>query len=626
MGTSRRPFYRKTLLVYLLAIVAPALVLLYFGVASFQRQRLAADALLRSNLRLSGEKLAGDIERRAADQATTCLPPGVEIRERKHPLAQFFFEFDHGRVIYPPIHTPAPLAVEDLLASEDAKVRDEFAAVFREAETAELRDGKFEAALSAYRKIAGLRVSDRLRALALQREARCLEQLKRGAEAHKIYETLAERYAGEDDLSHRPYALLAAVALPAGPANRAALWRDAASGRWELSAAQLEYFAPLLGGRLDGDASPYLRHLQFARALEEQFRHSGLLQPEAVYSFAFSAEGQPYQTFYRGGEDRLIGFAVNPEWIREQAASAGARLVPKAPSHNGQIRAGFPSLFPAWELQLTAPAGNPARGGPWLQAAITVLVLSLLLMGVVLLIRDLSRDARLNQVRADFVGAVSHELKTPLTVIRLYGETLLEDDDFSAAQRREMYQIITRESDRLTQLIDKVLAFSKIDRGEKQYHLRQADLAPVVSRTVGTYEQFLKRRGFAVETQLASELPPVRFDEDAVSQALVNLLDNAAKYSGDSKSIAVRTYASGGCAVLEVEDHGIGIPREEQQKIFDRFYRVGNAVAKGGYGLGLYLVRHIMDAHQGSVELESEPRRGSRFRLLFPLAEPEAQA
>jgi two-component system phosphate regulon sensor histidine kinase PhoR len=189
-----------------------------------------------------------------------------------------------------------------------------------------------------------------------------------------------------------------------------------------------------------------------------------------------------------------------------------------------------------------------------------------------------------------------------------------------------MYQIITRESDRLTQLIEKVLAFSKIDRGEKQYHLQQADLAPVVSRTVATYEQYLKRRGFALETQLAAELPSVRFDEDAVSQALVNLLDNAAKYSGASKSIAVRTYASNGCAVLEVEDQGIGIPREEQQKIFECFYRVGNAMAKGGYGLGLYLVRHIMDAHQGRVELESDLQRGSRFRLVFPVAGPEAQA
>jgi two-component system phosphate regulon sensor histidine kinase PhoR len=147
----------------------------------------------------------------------------------------------------------------------------------------------------------------------------------------------------------------------------------------------------------------------------------------------------------------------------------------------------------------------------------------------------------------------------------------------------------------------------------------------VVSRTVETYEQYLTRLGYSVEMQLAAALPPVRFDADAISQALVNLLDNAAKYSGDSKSIAVRSYASSGCAILEVEDHGIGIPREEQEKIFQRFYRVGNAVAKGGYGLGLYLVRHTMNAHNGRVELDSEPQRGSRFRLIFPVVESGSQ-
>jgi signal transduction histidine kinase len=628
LGAAGNPFYRKTVLVYLVAIVAPALVLLYFGIASFQRQRLAADALLRSNLRLSAEKSVADIERRAVELARICLRTGLEIRERKDPLAQWFFEIDRGRVTYPPIHTPAPLTVDDLLDREAAKVREPYTAAFRQAETEELRDGKLEAAIASYRQAFELPVAHRLGALALQREARCLEKLNRVAEARRLYAMLAQQYGDELDLSYRPYALLAAL----DSADRAvypALWRDAARGRWGLSAGQLEYFAPLLGGRLDSGTSPYWDHLQFARALEEQFRHAGHPQPDAVYSFAFTADGRPYQTFYRlrgGGEDRLIGLAVNPDWIRDQATAGATRLVRKGAPEKGEMRVGFSSLFPAWELAPAAPAGNPARGGPLLQAAITGLVLCLLMMGVVLLIRDLSRDARLNQVRADFVGAVSHELKTPLTVIRLYGETLLEDDDFSPAERRDMYQIITRESDRLTQLIEKVLTFSKIDRGEKQYHFEQADLAPVISRTVETYEQYLKRRGFALETQLAPELPPVRFDQDAVSQALVNLLDNAAKYSGESKSIAVRTYASNGCAVLEVEDHGIGIPREEQDKIFQRFYRVGNAVAKGGYGLGLYLVRHIMDAHQGRVELESEPRRGSRFRLLFPVVGPEAQA
>jgi signal transduction histidine kinase len=272
-------------------------------------------------------------------------------------------------------------------------------------------------------------------------------------------------------------------------------------------------------------------------------------------------------------------------------------------------------LFPYWELANSGSPPNP--DGLFTHATITALVVCLLLMGVVLLIRDVSREARVNQLRADFVGAVSHELKTPITLIRLYGETLLEDEDFSPRQRREFYQIITRESERLTQLIDKVLSFSRIEQGERQYRLEHGDLVPVVARTVEVYEQYLKRRGFSVEKQLARELPAVRFDADAVSQALVNLLDNAAKYSGETKSIAVRSRASEGAVVLEVEDCGAGIPREEQEKVFERFYRAKDAAAKGGYGLGLYLVRHIMDAHGGKVELESESGRGSRFRLVF---------
>ena len=624
------PLYRKALVVYLLAIVAPALVLLYFGVVSFQRQRQAADALLQSNLRLSGEKMAADVERRANQMAQECLRGDADISHRKHPLALCFFQIDGRRVVYPPLHTPAPSTVDELLAGEVSTVRQQYSAAFRDAEMQEMLEGKLEPALTSYRRASLLNVSDRLRALALQRAARCAEKLKRGDEARQVYQVLGDKYGDQLDLSNRPYALLSALALDAPAATKRALWQDASRGKWRLSAGQLEYFAPLLGGRSDAGASSYMESLQFARGLEEQFRHRGYPQPEAIYSFAFAAAGEQYQTFYRvatgSGEDNILGFAVNPDWVRERVAATGAHLVRKGGPETGEIIVGFPSLFPFWNLSFAVPSRNAATGGLLLQGAMTGLVLCLLLMGVVLLIRDLSRDARLNQLRSDFVGAVSHELKTPVTVIRLYGETLLEDEDFSPEQRREFYQIITRESDRLTQLIEKVLAFSKIDRGEKQYHLQRADLASVISRTVETYEQFLKRRGFSVETQLAEQLPPVDFDEAAVSQALVNLLDNAAKYSGESRSIAVRSYASNGCAVLEVEDHGIGIPRDEQQKIFNRFYRVGNALAKGGYGLGLYLVRHTMDAHNGKVEIESEGQRGSRFRLIFPVAAPEPQA
>ncbi|MEO0250409.1 MAG: two-component regulator propeller domain-containing protein, partial [candidate division WOR-3 bacterium] len=206
---------------------------------------------------------------------------------------------------------------------------------------------------------------------------------------------------------------------------------------------------------------------------------------------------------------------------------------------------------------------------------------------------------RANRLQADFVSGVSHELKTPLTLIRLYGETLLYGENFSEEERRSYYQIITRESERLTQLIDKVLDFSRIDRGQKQYHLRVGDLGPVIARTVEIYGQYLRRQGFSVHAELATNLPPVLFDADAVSEAVLNLMDNAAKYSGESTYIGVRLWACQDRVIVEVEDHGIGIPQSEQDKIFQQFYRASNGAGQGGYGLGLFLVKHIMEAHSG---------------------------
>jgi len=219
--------------------------------------------------------------------------------------------------------------------------------------------------------------------------------------------------------------------------------------------------------------------------------------------------------------------------------------------------------------------------------------------------------------QADFVSGVTHELKTPLTLIRLYGETLLYDRGGSEEERIRYCDIITRECERLTHLVDRVLDFSRIDRGQKQYHLREGNLADTVSGTVEAFAKYLARQGFAVETEMSATLPPSRFDPDAVSVAVLNLMDNAAKYSGSSKVVSVRLYPRNGDIVLEVEDHGIGIPRSETDKIFGQFYRAQDTGSKGGYGLGLFLVQHIMQAHGGEVEVDSEVGLGSRFRLVF---------
>jgi len=253
-------------------------------------------------------------------------------------------------------------------------------------------------------------------------------------------------------------------------------------------------------------------------------------------------------------------------------------------------------------------------------AGSVTLVILVLSAGVVLLLRDVSRESRTNQARAELVSGVSHELKTPITLVRLYSETLLRHKDFTEEDRIGFYRIMARESTRLGRLVDQVLTFSRVDRGAQSYHFEDGDVNAVVTGVVDDYREYIEHAGFRVRCSIPPELPPVRIDESAISQALLNLLDNAVKYSGSSRDILVTVAGTSDAVAIEVEDHGLGIDASEQAKIFERFYRAENGAGKGGYGLGLFLVRHIVEAHGGRAEVDSEPGRGSRFRLILPVA------
>jgi signal transduction histidine kinase len=272
---------------------------------------------------------------------------------------------------------------------------------------------------------------------------------------------------------------------------------------------------------------------------------------------------------------------------------------------------GLAALLAAWAIYLLRVRSLKARQAE-LQAQVRERTRSLVQANASL------EEAR--QRQADFVSDVSHELKTPLTLIRLYGETLQYGADVPDRERQSYCEIIMRESDRLTRLIERVLDFSRVDRGEKRYHLEPGDLAPIVRNTLDIYGQYLHRQGFRVDVVVEARLPVTRFDPDAVVDALLNLVDNAAKYSGEARYVGIRVRSEGDRVVCEVEDRGHGIPPADREHLFRKFHRGRNAAGKGGYGLGLFLVKHVMDAHDGTIEVESEVGRGTRFRLVFPAA------
>jgi signal transduction histidine kinase len=230
----------------------------------------------------------------------------------------------------------------------------------------------------------------------------------------------------------------------------------------------------------------------------------------------------------------------------------------------------------------------------------------------------------LAKLKSDFVANVSHELRTPLALIRLYAETL-ELGRLSAKEKyQEYFRIIREESERLTALINNILDFSRIEAGRKEYEFRETDLAELVHSTLESYRFQIQQNGFAFEENISADIPPVNVDREAIARSLLNLVNNALKYSKDDKYIGVSLYRSNGSVNLEVRDHGIGIPAHEQEKIFEKFYRCGDPLVHNvkGSGLGLSLVRHIARAHGGDVLVESHPQKGSKFTIALPLAFP----
>ncbi|MFY9572330.1 MAG: HAMP domain-containing sensor histidine kinase, partial [Blastocatellia bacterium] len=270
-----------------------------------------------------------------------------------------------------------------------------------------------------------------------------------------------------------------------------------------------------------------------------------------------------------------------------------------------------------------------AIAGHWLQQSFLILgVLSLLMIGGLLLTyRSVSKEMSLARLKSDFVSNVSHELRTPLSLIQLYAETLELGRIKTQEKKEEYYRIIRKESERLGRLINNILDFSRIEAGRKEYDLRETDIAELVRTTLDAYRYQIEKQGFDFELSIDPNIPAVRLDREAIGRALVNLVNNALKYSADEKFLLVKLYRTNGVVKLEVVDRGIGIAYRDQSKIFEKFYRTCDPLVHNtkGSGLGLSLVRHITHAHGGEVDVESTPGKGSKFTLSLPLPIPAQQ-
>jgi two-component system phosphate regulon sensor histidine kinase PhoR len=306
---------------------------------------------------------------------------------------------------------------------------------------------------------------------------------------------------------------------------------------------------------------------------------------------------------------------------RINVVDADGRVVYGPPLVRGGLTLGrqFETTLYKWTVNVTMTSGEELVAAVQRRRVLEMVLVGLsslvVVSGLIVVVLAAARERRLSNLKSDFVANVSHELKTPLSLVRMFGELLQSGRVETEEKRRQYLSIIVSESERLAALIENVLDFAKVERGKQAYEFTDGQLGEVVARAVDACRTRAEREGVELELQIDSDLGPVRLDERAIEIAVFNLIDNALKYAAEGKSVSVTVRRAQGSLEIRVTDRGPGIPPDDRKRIFERFERGRTATGKHvrGSGIGLALVKHIAEAHGGRVTIEDASPRGSTF-------------
>ena len=312
-------------------------------------------------------------------------------------------------------------------------------------------------------------------------------------------------------------------------------------------------------------------------------------------------------------------------WVVQERDGVPLMSTQPPPSGSATVRADFPSNFPDWTLQFhQAPprllkAFLLSRRG--LYSFVFLLIAGILIFGLVLTIRSVSHELELARMKSDFVSTISHEFKSPLTSIRQLAEMLQSGRVPSEERRQKYYDVLLEQSERLALLTDNILSLARIEEGRAEFTFESTDISVLLTEVVTSIQERVRHEGFDIVLNVEEALPLLAVDRTALSQAVTNLIDNAIKYSGDSRKISVSSSVEEQVLAIAVQDFGVGIKKEDIPRLFERFYRGGDELTRAvkGSGLGLTLVKEIVEAHRGQVHVASEPGKGSMFSIRLPL-------
>jgi hypothetical protein len=506
--------------------------------------------------------------------------------------------------------------------------------------------GRTSEAAAVYAELAAAAVDDGEAARALRALARCLAKSGRPDAALDVLavQLQDERYRAAVDEAGRlvqPDALLMALELMGGadqprfgPTSRVLHGRLTDYGEPAMSPSQRRFLMRRLAALApDGAPFPTLDAEELAAEYLEdgavRVAPGSLVRSHLPGVWLMAAPGRRAVGLFREEgivRDALAGGAASPPGTHV------ALLQPEQEAATPFLTARAGPPLAEWRFALYLDGPDPFGAAARRQVAVYVWAGCLAIGGcaifVLLVGRYVLRQIRLTRLKNDFIGAVSHELKTPLSAMRVIVDTLLADDCRDRERAVEYMELARKENERLSRLIDNFLSFSRMERDARAFAFEPLDPAEIARTAAEHMRAGLESAGFAFHVDVQPGLPTVAGDRDALVTALLNLLDNARKYSADEKDIRLRAYGVDRSVCFEVADKGIGMTRRDARKAFDRFYQADRALSRstGGCGLGLSIVRFIARGHGGSVRVRSRPGEGSTFKITLPVnGDPERQ-
>jgi signal transduction histidine kinase len=519
---------------------------------------------------------------------------------------------------------------------------------FEAAEELEFRRHDLGRAAAAYRRLASSR-DEAIRAEALVRLGRVLRRGGKPDEALAAYRALFA--LGNVQVAGMPAGLIARTAScavmeeagrrPEAEREALALHADLLGGRWPVTRAVFETCDHELarwldGGKESGEQTGRIVLAEAAEVLWQEWRSGNL--PESGRRLITLRE-DPALAVWRAERESLCALFAARQYLKAPCGRLGSehRVSLALTDQEGRpIFGSIPKSFPVavrpasatrmpWTVHIAS--GLPAEeAGP--AATRRLLVMTglavfavLLLAGSYFIARAMNREMAVAQLQSNFVAAVSHEFRTPLSALGQLSEMLAHGRIASADQRQSAYETMVAETKRLRRLVEGLLDFGRMETGKYQYRFERIDAASLARQVTSQFETSVRARGYQVSFITGLEAVPIRGDADALSRALWNLLDNAVKYSPESRAVTVELALRDKRLAVMVRDLGVGIPADEVKNVFDTFYRGSYAIRKGikGTGIGLAMVREIVRAHGGEVQVESEPGKGSTCTLLLPM-------